>query len=252
MIRTERVVNSSTTTSHEAPFIEMERNTLITDKRAFDDLKDELRKQLLPFLRRAFHQIPPITKPRILDIGCGSGVPTLELARLSGGEVTGIDIDDNALQRLEEKINTTNMGERVHVIHGSLKAMTFPEKSFDILWAEGSIFVLGFKQGLKTWKPFLKPDGYLVVHDAVGNLDQKKRTIPRCGYHLIDWFLLGAEIWWQHYYVPLKKAVQDLRQQKPTNRDLKKALRRAEKEIQGYHQHPEQYNSVYFIMRKED
>lgn len=229
----------------------MERHTLISNKQVFDDLKDELRKQLLPFLRRAFHQIPPINKPRILDIGCGSGVLTLELARLSGGDVTGIDVDGCALQRLEETINTTNMSNRVHIVHGSLNTMDFPEESFDILWAEGSIFAIGFENGLKTWKSFLKPGGYLVVHDEVGNLDQKKRHITACGYNLIDWFLLGAEIWWQHYYEPLKKAIQEIRQQKPTDRELRKALGRAEQEIQSYHQHPEQYRSVYFIMCKE-
>jgi ubiquinone/menaquinone biosynthesis C-methylase UbiE len=252
IIHTERVENALTSTIYHAPLIEMERNNLITDIRTFDNLKDELRKQLLPFLRRAFQQIPPINKPQILDIGCGSGVPTLELAHLSGGDVTGIDVDDKALQRLEEKINTMKMGGRVHIVHGSLKSMNFPKESFDILWAEGSIFVLGFKHGLSAWKPFLKAGGYLVVHDAVGNIDQKKQNITTCGYHLTDWFLLEAEIWWQHYYEPLKKAVQEIRQQKTTNRDLRKALELSEQEIQGYHQHPEQYRSVYFIMRKQD
>ncbi len=225
---------------------------MLSDGRAFDGLQDQLREQMLPYLRRAFQQIPPRTKPRILDIGCGSGVPTLELAHLSGGEVTGIDIDADALQRLSEKVQGVELGDRVHIVHGSLKTMDFPVASFDILWAEGSIYVIGFKQGLRAWKAFLKPGGYLVVHDAVENLDQKKRHITTCGYQLKDHFILGHEVWWNNYYESLDKAVQQIRQHNPTEPELVTALERAEREIQGYHEHPERYRSVYFIMHNED
>ncbi len=224
---------------------------MISDKRAFNDLQDQLRHRLLPHLRRAFQQIPSMVKPLILDIGCGSGVPTLELAQLSGGDVTGIDIDPDALQRLEEKITAAELRDRVHVVKGSLKTMDFPAASFDILWVEGSIFVIGFKQGLKAWKRFLKLGGYLVVHDAVGNLDQKKEHITACGYQLEKYFILGQEVWWNEYYEPLNQAVQQIRRQNPTDKQLATALEQAESEIQGYSKHPERYQSIYFIMRNK-
>jgi len=224
---------------------------LLTDKRSFDEFQDGLRKRLLPYLRRAFHQIPLISKPQILDIGCGSGVPTLELVRLSGGEVTAIDIDSEALQRLEAKTQEAKLGDRVHILKKSLKRMDFPDARFDILWSEGSIFVIGFKSGLKAWKRFLKPSGYLVVHDAVGNLDQKRLHAASCGYQLVDWFILGDEVWWHEYYEPLTKCIQKSRQQTLRNTGLLTALSQAEREICGYQKHPERYRSVYFIMRKE-
>lgn len=43
------------------------------------------------YTRRAFEMLPKLDKPRILDIGCGPGGPTMELARLSGGSVIGLD-----------------------------------------------------------------------------------------------------------------------------------------------------------------
>jgi ubiquinone/menaquinone biosynthesis C-methylase UbiE len=222
---------------------------MITDKRGFEQLKDTLRQPFLAYLHRAFHQIPPIDNPRILDIGCGSGVPTLELAQISGGEVTGLDINTEALQRLQEKVTTAGLGNRIQIVEGSLKTMNFPVGSFDILWAEGSIFVIGFKQGLKTWKRFLKPNGYLVVHDAVGDLDQNQRDITACGYQLVDWFLLEKDVWWKTYYQPLSQEVQKIRQGNPTDPELNAALKQTEEEIQGYSKHPERYRSVYFIMR---
>ncbi len=224
---------------------------MITDKRGFEALKDEFRQPFLVYIHRAFHKIPQKVAPRILDIGCGSGVPTLELARLSNGEVTGLDIDADALQRLQEKVDAAGLGDRIHVVKGSLKTMDFPVASFDILWAEGSIFVIGFKQGLKQWKRFLKTQGYLVVHDAVGNLEQKKRDVTACDYQLVDWFLLGEEVWWNQYYKPLNEAVQQIRRQNQLDPRLQTALDKAEREIRGYAKNPEQYRSVYFILQSK-
>ena len=47
--------------------------------------------------------------PRILDIGCGSGVPTMELARLSGGEITGIDANHIQPGKLGSKVKNTEL-----------------------------------------------------------------------------------------------------------------------------------------------
>ncbi|MFX1581833.1 MAG: class I SAM-dependent methyltransferase [Promethearchaeota archaeon] len=225
---------------------------MITDKHGFEALKDELRQSFLEHLHRAYQLIPPINNPRILDIGCGSGVPTLELARISGGDVTGLDIDRDALQRFQERSVAAGLGDQIHIVEGSLKKMEFPPASFDILWAEGSIFIIGFKKGLKNWKHFLKPGGYLVVHDAADNLDQKIHDVEACGYQLVDWFILGIEMWWVNYYEPLKQQVQQIWRSNPTDPELKTALHQAEQEIQGYHKHPSRYQSVYFIMQYPD
>lgn len=47
----------------------------------------------LDYTRNAYHMLPRIDQPRILDVGCGRGDPTLELAKLSDGEIIGVDID---------------------------------------------------------------------------------------------------------------------------------------------------------------
>ena len=62
--------------------------------------KYRIRKNLLGHTRRAYEMLSPIECPNVLDIGCGTGIPTLEIARLSGGHITGIDIDEQALDTL--------------------------------------------------------------------------------------------------------------------------------------------------------
>lgn len=75
------------------------------------DLETEIRQGLygpgtvrLEYTCRAFQMLPPMHRPRILDIGCGKGGPTLELARLSHGEVIGMDPDHSALNRLSQRV----------------------------------------------------------------------------------------------------------------------------------------------------
>ena len=72
-----------------------------------------LKEGRLEYTRRAFHMLPKMDRPRILDVGCGRGDPTLELARLSGGHVTGVDIDQISLDELTRSANEEGLSERV-------------------------------------------------------------------------------------------------------------------------------------------
>lgn len=92
--------------------------------------------------------LPEMDKPHILGVGCGSGGPTIELARLSNGEIIGLDIDQSALDKLNKKIEASGLSDRVKTVKGSLSDMNFPEESFEIIWAEGSIQLIGFKRGI--------------------------------------------------------------------------------------------------------
>ena len=100
--------------------------------------RDSFREHLLKYTRKAFKLLPELEKPRILDVGCGSGVPTIELAKLSKGKVIGIDIDQTLLNELNRKIEREDLSNRVTTRKCSLFDMDFPDESFDIIWTEGS------------------------------------------------------------------------------------------------------------------
>ena len=65
---------------------------------------DRFRERFIKYTRLAFQLLPKIENPHILDIGCGSGIPTIVLAKLSEGKITGIDIDQRLLDRFEKRI----------------------------------------------------------------------------------------------------------------------------------------------------
>ncbi len=56
------------------------------------------------YTRRAFRLLPIMDKPRILDIGCGLGGQTIELAKLSGSQVIGLDIHQPYLDELRKRL----------------------------------------------------------------------------------------------------------------------------------------------------
>lgn len=216
----------------------------------FQAQKESLRKRFNEYTRKAFLTLPGVNMPRILDIGCGSGVPTIELAELSNGKITGLDIDQSALDRLNEKIKRQKLSAKVNTINHSLINLDFPDNWFDIIWAEGSAHVIGFKKSLIEWKRHIKPDGYLVIHDEQGNIGQKLQQITSCGYQLLDYFMLGKDTWYRDYFRPLEKLVRKARKEFVENPEVLREITIAENEIKFFKNYPERNNSVFFVMRK--
>lgn len=164
-------------------------------EKRFLEKKELIRKRLAKYSRKALRVIPGMGKPRILDIGCGSRVSTMELARLTEGEITGLDIDQNALDRLNRKIEKAGLLDQFRTLNCSLLDMEFPDESFDIVWSEGSIHVIGFEKGLQEWKRLIRPGGFMVVHDEMGNVKEKLEQISSCGYELLGYFILNTDVW---------------------------------------------------------
>jgi len=212
--------------------------------------RDRFRERLNKYTRKAFQMLPKLEKPRILDIGCGSGVPTIELARVSNGEIIGIDIDQSLLGKLNRKIEEEGFLNRVKAMECSLFEIDFPDESFDIIWAEGSISTIGFERGLREWKRLLKINGFLVIHDDIKNLSDKLKKIPNCGYKLINHFSLPADAWWTEYYKPLEIQIKELRIEYKNDPEALKILKKYQNEIDTVKKNPEGYGSVFYIMQK--
>jgi ubiquinone/menaquinone biosynthesis C-methylase UbiE len=193
--------------------------------------------------------LPRLSKPRILDIGCGSGVSTMELARLSDGEVTGLDIDQDMLDVLRGNVEKAGLSDRVKVIDLSLLDMKFPDESFDVIWSEGSIFVIGFKKGLQEWKRLLKPGGFMVVHDERCDVEEKLDQISSCGYELLGYFELDTETWWTEYFAPLEKLVFEARKKYADSPEVLEAIHGAQRELDMFKKNPERNSSVCFVMK---
>lgn len=242
-----------------------------------DDILKELyrglpRKERIKYTKRAFKMIPYIDKPEILDIGCGTGVPTLELVRLSGGEVTGLDINQESLNELKRRAKELNLSARVKTIKCSLSEMSFPSECFDIIWSEGSIYLIGFEKALNDWRKFIRLEGFLVIHEMCyletdpppeirnywkrvysgirtveGNLD----VIPKCGYKIVGYFPLPADAWSKLYFKPLQERIEKVRDKYRNKEKVIEILNKEQKEVELYNKYYKWYGSAFYIMQKK-
>jgi len=212
--------------------------------------RDSSRERLLKYTRKAFKLLPKLDKPRILDAGCGSGFPTIELAKLSNGKVVGVDIDQSLLSELQRKIERENLSDRVETRKCSMFELDFPDETFNIVWFEGATRMIGFEKALKEWRRLLKPNGFLVVHDEFKTMAVQLEGIPSFGYELVNHFLLPEDAWWIEYYRPLENRIKGLREKYKNNLEVLRTLKEVQDEIDMVKGKPKEYRSAFYIMQK--
>lgn len=165
----------------------------------------ELRDGFLEHTRRAWALLPPFDSvpPRILDIGCGTGTPSLELARLGGGDVVGIDIDEAALAVLRERAGDVGLGDRVTTWRVSLEENGLPDAAFDVLWEEGVLHMLDVDRSLSECRRLLKPGCHLVMHETTLWLDGIRERLADHGFAVRATHPLPRHFWLTHWADPL-------------------------------------------------
>jgi ubiquinone/menaquinone biosynthesis C-methylase UbiE len=210
---------------------------------------DVFRKNLSKYTKKAYQMLPQIKNPCILDIGCGSGVPTIELAKLSKGKITAIDTNQFLLNKLKKKIRQEKLSKKVIVKNQSIFEINFPNGSFDIIWAEGIIHIIGFEASLKHLRKLLIPNGFFVIHDSVSNLSTKLRKIPNYNFRFVNHFELPKDAWWKEYYQPLEKLLLKLR--KNQNVDVRKMIKKYQTELDWFKRNPKENNSAFYIFQKK-
>ncbi|MBN1244748.1 methyltransferase domain-containing protein [Candidatus Bathyarchaeota archaeon] len=211
---------------------------------------EQIRAGFLKYTREAFLRLPRLENPRILDVGCGSGVPTIELAKLSDGEVTGIDIDKSCIDEFNRKIKKEELSNRVEALNLSLFEMKFPDETFDVVWSEGVIGKIGFETSLKEWRRLLKHNGYLVIHYQISRVADALPRIPQHGYSLADTVQLPADAWWTEFYKPIEEKMDALLHKYRNNSDALKLLEKYKSEMHMVKKNPSNFSAAFYIMKK--
>lgn len=70
---------------------------------------------------------------KVLDICCGTGMMTREIAKIVGekGEVIGLDFSEKMLKIAREKTSKFRYKERINFIQGNAMSLPFKENTFD-------------------------------------------------------------------------------------------------------------------------
>ncbi|MBN3816568.1 MerR family transcriptional regulator [Paraburkholderia sp. Se-20369] len=210
----------------------------------------------------------PAVPYTLLDVGCGRGVTTALLAEHARGLITALDNDEYNLACSQKTIAAKALQDRVRLICASMTELPFAEQQFDAIWAEGSAYIIGFDKALKSWRPFIRPAGFLVVSDLVwltdkphqeasafwrhGYADMKTvndrvSAIGKLGYRVLDSFPLGQQAW-NNYLMPLRERIASLSPQEFTSN----ALADLNKELEIHRKHLGEYGYQLFVLQKSD
>jgi len=129
--------------------------------RAKVELQEPLEAQLEPLGRRALSALSPRPGERILDIGCGTGATSIELAHRVGrhGEVLAIDISPIVLEAAAR--NSAGCAQ-LRFVEGDAGTYPFALQSFDAAFSRfGVMFFADPVAAFRNIRRALKPGGRL-------------------------------------------------------------------------------------------
>jgi demethylmenaquinone methyltransferase/2-methoxy-6-polyprenyl-1,4-benzoquinol methylase len=123
---------------------------------------------------------------RLLDLGCGTGDLTINLALQAGegAEITGLDYSQPMLERARQKADRAGVGEKVKFVHGEATQLPFPDGYFDGVGISFAFRNLTYKNPLcqphlAEVKRVLKPGGRYVIVES----SQPENRIIRALFH---------------------------------------------------------------------
>lgn len=209
-------------------------------------IKDNCRIGLIKYLEKAISVIPEIENPKILDIGCGTGVPTLWLADKYSGSITAIDTDSKSLDWLLKKANSRNLSERLTTLNISFFDFKANSNNFDIILAEGFLNIVGFNIGFQKVIRILKRNGFFIIHDEFKDHDKKCEFIRNNNCRIVDSLYLDENIWWNVYYKKLEIEINN-----KDNYKIFSLFKNDIKEIEYYKVDPSPFRSIYYIIEKQ-
>ena len=213
-------------------------------------------------------------EPAILDVGCGRGMQTLALAKALDCRIKAVDVVDEYLNILRERAEESNFSDRIEILKCDMNDLQFRPESFDIIWAEGSAYIMGVEKALANWKRFLKPGGYISFSELVWlkpdppdqvtrffqkeyppmtNVETNLSKLRASKYETIANFTLPDSAWWDDYYNPLEAKLPTLKETFKDNRIARIALNIIDStalEIEMRRKNEEWYGYEFFIGQK--
>jgi SAM-dependent methyltransferase len=212
-------------------------------------------------------------KPDVLDVGCGPGAQTLVLARATGGLVTAVDNHAPFLDDLRGRAERAGLAGRVRAVRASMSDLPFEDASFDLVWSEGAIYIMGFDDGLKAWRRLLRPGGWLAASEVawlrdeppqeladfwkagypgIRSISENLAAIRDRGYETAGQFIVPVSSWWGSYYMPVMERVARLKEKYLGDAEAEGILDQETVEIDLYRKYSDFYGYVFFVMKRTD
>ncbi len=226
--------------------------------------------------RRALALAAPIREsPRVLDMGCGPGRQTLVLAADLGGQVTALDLIPPFLEEVTERVEAAGLSDRIEARSGSMLGLpkdAFPDGSVDLIWAEGSIYNVGFDAGLADWRRLLAPAGRIAVsevawlvedppadvrtfweahYSGIRPHEENVRAVEAAGYRLLGDLVVPENEWWDDYYTLIEARLDAVRDERDTD-DWQEGVADGYEELEIVRTGLGSFGYVFYVMERVD
>ena len=207
----------------------------------------------------------------IIDMGCGTGSQTMVLAQNTSGAITGLDLFPDFIDKLNQTARTLHLQNHVKGIVASMDNLPFQRESIDLIWSEGAIYNIGFERGIKEWRNFLKPGGYIAVseiswlteqrpaeinnfwtqnYEGIDTISVKTEQMQKAGYTPIATFVIPEHCWTKHYYRPLAQIRKQISEDKLEANKFKEFFEDQQLEESLYYTYKQYYGYVFYIGKK--
>lgn len=224
-------------------------------------------------LRRALSFVGDLpAKPRILDIACGPGGQTLDLAQaVPDAEITAFDLHPAFIAQLDARAQELGVADRIHTHVADMTAIPSDFGRFDLIWCEGAAYNMGVPEALRAWPQLLNPGGKIAFSEAVWLRDDAPgelrkfwndeypamQTVDGCrawvmdaGYTVLGEFVLPDEAWWTHYYTPMEQRVGMLSEKYKDDAVALSVVQECADEITFHRQYGSYYGYTFIVAKR--
>ncbi len=207
---------------------------------------------------------------QVVDVGCGTGASTLTLTKNLNAKITAVDLFQDFLDVLNADAQKQGVADKITTLACSMEELPFEKNSLDVIWAEGSIYNIGFKKGVAYFKRFLKPGGILAASEItwltkgrpeeiqnywsaeypeIATASEKIRILEDHGFVLKGYFPLPESSWIENYYTPLENSFEGF-VVKHDSEDARAIIDAEKAEIALYKKHHAYYSYGFYIAQK--
>jgi len=142
---------------------------------------------------RLFIDAVPVGAKRALDIGCGNGLLSFELAGI-GLDVIGIDPDAPSIRRAGAAPEAC---DRTTFITADLFTHPFEDASFDVVASNAMLHHVDAARGLRHMRALVRPGGVLVIVGFANPSGPVDRALIAAGF-IATRFRKAVGRYWEH------------------------------------------------------
>ena len=207
----------------------------------------------------------------VVDIGCGTGAATLQLARSLNANITAVDVLPEFIEVLKTRAKGEGLERKIDALVASMEDLPFEDGQFDLIWSEGAIYSMGFERGVKDWKRFLKPGGILAVSEITWTSSERpaelenfwQRAYPEIdtasnkiavledsGYTPTGYFVLPEHCWRENYYQPVQDSFQEFLARHAYSSEAQALIDEETEEIALYDRYNAYFSYGFYLAQK--